>query len=318
MDPVAVRSYLSSIGQGGGGGQGGHGGIQALLANLRQQLYGQQALQQGVAQQAKPAWQQLRDAGIPGTGSAAGNRAMAGALGRMNPYGGGESSMELQPLPMPIDPNTAALPANQVFRGIEGDPNTYTRQPDGSMFGSMIGRVDGGGYGPDLNNPLAGGARPRNPAAELEILTGGGLTPEQTIRHTGLEGRPFNPSGPPTTPRGLTPAQHIGGGPFPADVAVPAANPGAANAPLAAGPSAAAAKPPGAPAPQTSAVLPAAQPPAAQPVATKPAAAGPPPPPAALGADGFKGPNANRLVSARRQIYNNVRNALRGSGTALR
>lgn len=93
---MAIRSYLASLsGQGDPGGQGGvtggPGGVQTMLANLRNQLYGPQALQAvgGTPAAGKPAWQQLREAGIGGQGSPAANRAALAGLQGGGPIGTG-------------------------------------------------------------------------------------------------------------------------------------------------------------------------------------------------------------------------------------
>jgi len=245
LDPVAVRSYLGSLGQQQGGGQGG-GGIQAMLANLRQRLYGQQALQGGglgggqvsPEQQAqvgqylrssgvlqgpetpqqpnRPAWQVLRDAGMQGQGSAAANRAAAGALPAAQPQIGGGR----------FPGGVADLPAAYNQPGVRGALQQMQSEGGAAMGESgPIENVGGGMRGiQGMQRPTSGGGGAALSGAipetngGLQFQSGGGLTapnagfqPGPAVNELPLnQGQAVPMVGKPATPVALGAAQFQG------------------------------------------------------------------------------------------------------------
>jgi hypothetical protein len=325
LDPVAVRSYLSSLGQQQGGAAQG-GGVQAMLANLRQRLYGQaqggmnqtpginpnagggpfgkptmetggsdpawtqtpginpgmpnkpdtrppvmdgkptlagppMAQTPGInpnadggqfmpnkptmrppagpifqaepGQPQKPAWQQLREAGMQGTGSAAGNRAAASGIGGQ--------------------PQIASVPMPQAGRPMrQGGVMDIQGAGIGNSGGFPAGGADMGGPGSDMGFQSGGGFMAGDGAGQPQFQSGGPFMSEPL---------PMGDGGPAP---GL---QFQSGGGL---MAPPA--PGATKPPI---------------------------------------TAGPPASPAVLGTQQFQGPNARRINAARQGIFNNVRQALR-------
>lgn len=295
LDPVAVRSYLGSLGQQ-GGGQGG-GGVQARLANLRQRLYGQQALQGGGMNQTpginpglnkpdagqpdmggkptlsgpmaqtpginpgaqapgKPAWQVMREAGQQPLGSAAANRAAAAKLPGGQPFGGVEQS----------------------YGAVQGPPMGRVPQGLRDVLQANAGQL--GGL-PDQGFPAGGPT--------------GGTFGELPLQQPGGLGGPGSDIGYQVTAGGdgnVNPGSYSfqsGGGlmGFPGNGGF---GDGAGQPQL-----------------QSGGGL---QAPPADP-AVKPPAPGRPASPAVLGADQFRGPNRQRIVNARQGIFNNVQQALR-------
>lgn len=308
MDPAAVRTYLSSLGQQ-GGGQGGGGNVQAMLANLRQRLYGPQALQGlqtlqqggGAATDGRPAWQQLADAGIQGTGSAAGNRAALEALqGGQPTVGGGRFAVPMTSPNEPVkDPASVLAGTDRRSPGtrdpgigqgapfIPADDTPWTRDPGFQQVAQQaeqrIAQARGGSpFAPYLDNfrQNTAGMSPQ----EIQFQMAGTPAPGGSYGADGVmrelpatlpmpDGQPQAMNGgglqapPPPVPPGLKPALQGAQSPSPAP-APPAT--GAAN---------------------VSAAM--------------------------LGADQFQGPNARRIMNARAGIFNNVRQALRAPRYAV-
>lgn len=310
IDPMQVRQYLSTLGQGAGSaGQGQAGGIQGLLANLRQQVYGSQAagrlgpngvgggapgaptdFANAVTQTAgvmkpggdqigtKPAWQLLAERGITGQGSAAANKAAAAELppggeASYGTYGGGQT------------PEQLGMLRGAVSAGLLGP--------------GAGGMLDAGNLG--VPKPgQAGGIPPSDmQQTALTPMTGGGL--EAPLQ---VPGSLPPPPVPMAKPGGALP-----GTPLPAPA--PAPPPAPPPAPAGAGAAGGAAPPPSVAKPPAGSATgpgPTATFGTGRPVASP--AAAPAPAAAALGAAGFKGPNAARIRTARAGLYNNVRQAL--------
>jgi hypothetical protein len=344
IDPVAVRSYLGSLGQQGGGGQGA-GGVAAMLANLRQRLYGQQAGQQQG---------QIADyvRNLPGgAGQPPGANPAAGMPNGVPP--------RLQALaaqdPAAAQARFAQFQAGQL-PGQQGQPQiqSFPMPPAGRPM-RQGGAVDVRGSGGPSGSPGSGPFGPPPPGATWRpdpstADTGGGMfvnAQGQPVDHQGrvvadvLAGRGgpgtdigFQPSGPflseplpydaavlnadQATLNGLTGFPGAGGGPGPqfqsgGGLMAPAQMPPTGRqrpaqgvAQGAGGPSSATPQPSG-PSYGDDGVM--AQMPGNRAKPTAPA--GPAASPAVLGTQEFQGPNARRINAARQGIFNNVRQALR-------
>lgn len=300
LDPVAVRSYLGSLGQQGGGAGQGAGGVAAMLANLRQRLYGPQALQGiGQAQGANPAAGMPN--GVPPRLQALAQQDPAAAQARYAQFQAGQleiptmslgripgqqNQTQIQSFPMPPARRGVAQqnPQGQSVAGVpSGDgpfgpaPPGATWVPDpnmadtgGGMFRNAEGQpvdfqgrpLPGFGGGPAASGPFSGQPLP---VARPTFQPGGGLM------------APAEPSPGPAFSDELPPAL----------ATYPAANQGPAY-----GADGIMGQLPGAGA------------------RVKPTGPGGPSP-TVLGADQFRGPNARRIVNARQGIFNNVQQALR-------
>lgn len=370
IDPAMARNYLSAL-SGAAGGQAG--GIQGLLANLRGQLYGPQAAtaagypdfsaaggqdsglqpqpypgegsQQATSAQ-KPAWQQLREAGIQGQGSAAANRALVGNPQEMAVQRFAAQNPGLTP---DLIRGAASQPQSMSGGGLQagggglrpmGQPQVMDGLPPSA--GQQLAKPGGGGsdgISPQIQDVLRQGAASArtNPGASIDPgFSGGAARNAMALLTGGLDPSMFSTPPPPPP----------GGGPFvgmPQGGSDPAARgfqagtlplPSAAGQPMPLKPGGVPAMsapmvPEAAPRGGLRAPLPAPRAASAAGVAGpqaagKPSPAGaqsrtgtvgaaaqaPKPSPAALGTDGFKGPNARRLQDARAGIYENVRTAL--------
>lgn len=320
IDPVAIRSYLASQSQGGLGGGGGRGGIQTMLANLRQQLYGPQALQQGgggpgVATQqfqGRDLTTQGGQQGIVGRGGnfqAFGPAALRQLQGSQSGQPGFEGTEWMQP-----DQMLGLRPALQSANGGGLQAPTGTAvDPEGGL----------------MNVPPEEAARIQRQMEDLrargvdiygnpvrDIQWGGGTNPNAPTTPQTARPMPFptydpnntqgNNQGPPVG-FDLTTAQ-----PLPATMTAPVLPPAQASGGVAGavGPALQGAQKPGASVPTQVAAANVSQA-AQQAKPTRTAAAPPAVNPAVLGAQDFRGPNARRIVQARSGIYNNVRQALR-------
>lgn len=147
----------------------GRGGRTQQLGAAAQRRLGQPS-----AQPAKPAWQQLRDAGQQGTGSAAGNRAAAAGLP------GGGPQIASFPMPKPDMGGPGSDMGFQSGGGFMGEPMPYQPMPgDSGPFGfgggmasytrpGAIGQMAQGVQG--AAGPMAGMQKPgvdSNPFAQV-------------------------------------------------------------------------------------------------------------------------------------------------------
>jgi hypothetical protein len=153
-----------------GGTITGRGGRAQQLGAAAQRRLGQQP----PAQPAKLPWQQLRDAGQQGTGSAAGNRAAAAGL----PGGGGGGGPQISSFPMPPGGDF-----NEPFPAMGG--------PGGP--GSDMGFQSGGGFmGEPM--PMGGGmASYLRPGAIGQMAQGvqGAAGPMAGMQKPGVNSNPF-------------------------------------------------------------------------------------------------------------------------------
>ena len=286
---MAIRSYLASMGQA-GGGQGGN--MQTMLGNLRQQLYGPQALQQlgggpaggGAMQPQQPG---LGANGLPPRLQALAARDPAAAQARFAQFQAGQ------------------LPGQQggTASGLQGTEQGSSPGAAGNV-GDALQAANGGGL--QAGRPMQG---PGYVGMEFGPQDPNFWTPERMAN--------AQPMPMPTVDLGAPGGSRQGqiNDFIRSQVGLP--NPGSAGATASTLPTTMTAAPPqnlkptfqGAAGPE---VRQPANPSTTAPAvgaALKPAAAGVNP--AALGTADFKGPNAGRLTAARQGIYNNVRQALR-------
>jgi hypothetical protein len=291
LDPVAVRSYLGSLGQQQGGAAQG-GGVQAMLANLRQRLYGQQAGQQGAGQGqqgANPAAGMPN--GVPPRLQALAAQDPAAAQARFAQFQAGQlPGQQGQPtLQGPQMPTAMPRPVRPM-----GGRQGVAQNPQ-AQAGVGVPTGDMGGPGSDI------GFQPSGPFLSEPLPYDAAVLNADQATLNGLTGFPGAGDGP-------GPQFQSGGG-----LMAPAQMPPAVRQRLAqgvaqgaAGPSASLSQTAG-PAYGDDGVM--AQMPGNRAKPTAPA--GPPASPAVLGTQEFQGPNARRINAARQGIFNNVRQALR-------
>jgi hypothetical protein len=209
---VQGREVTTEGGRTGVTGRGGN--FQPLGAAAQRRLQG------GVAQAAqppKPAWRQLRDAGVAGQGSAAANRAAAAALPGQPSVGGGRMPMTFPGEPMK-DPATVLA---EIDRGPSIAPGVRSGMdetaPGGAPYGADAVMHE---LPAELTPPRLGGFAPQGASPDLLAAirsargsmgapAAGGGSPSLAARLAGVMPKPQEPIGaspgeepPPTGPMG--------------------------------------------------------------------------------------------------------------------